>query len=98
MALQIEWTIHAQEDYRQIVDYLQKEWSLKVAAEFINNLEERVQNVSFFPHIGIASVKDHSIRSIIIKHNKLYYRTRAEKIEVLDIFDTRQSLLKNRYD
>jgi plasmid stabilization system protein ParE len=60
MALQIEWTLHALEDYSQIVDYLVKEWSLKVAADFINNLEERVQNLSSFPNIGIASVKDPS--------------------------------------
>ena len=99
MALQIEWTLHAEEDYRQVVDYLLKEWSLKVAADFINNLEERVQNLSSFPHIGIASVKDPSIRSIVItKHNKLYYRTWPEKIEILDIFDTKQSPQKNRYD
>ena len=86
MALQIVWTLHAEEDYRQVVDYLLKEWSLKVAADFINNLEERVQNLSSFPHIGIASVKDPSIRSIVItKHNKLYYRTWPEKIEILAI-------------
>lgn len=65
-------------------DYLLKEWSLKVADDFINNLEERVQNLSLFPHIGIASVKDPSIRSIVVtKHNKLYYRTWPEKIEYL---------------
>ena len=94
MALQIEWTLHALEDYNQVVDYLLKEWSPDVAADFmnnINNVEERVQNLSSFPHIGIASVKDPSIRSIvIIKHNKLYYRIGPEKIEILDIFDTRQ--------
>ena|SRR5258706_2104818 len=99
MALQIEWTLHALEDYRQAVDYLLKEWSLKVADDFINNLEERVQNLSLFPHIGIASIKDPSIRSIVVtKHNKLYYRTWPKKIEILGIFDTRQSPQKNRYD
>ena len=99
MALQIEWTLHAIKDYNQVVDYLLKEWSLEVAADFINNVEERVQNLSSFPHIGIASVKDPSIRSIVTtKHNKLYYRIGSEKIEILDIFDTRQSPKKNRYD
>ena len=86
MALQIEWTVTALEDYRQILDYLQKELSLKIAVDFINNLERRVQHLSSFPHIGIASVKDPSIRSVIItKHTKLYYRTRAEKIELISL-------------
>ena len=95
MALQIEWTLYALEDYNQVVDYLLKEWSLEVA----NNVEQRVQNLSSFPHIGIAPLKDPSIRSIIItKHNKLYYRIGSEKIEILDIFDTRQNPKKNKYD
>jgi len=99
MALQIEWTLYALEDYNQVVDYLLKELSLEVTADFINNVEQRVQNLSSFPHIGIASVKEPSIRSIVItKHNKLYYRIGSEKIEILDIFDTRQSPKKNRYD
>lgn len=99
MALQVEWTLHAIEDYNQVVDYLLKEWSLGVATDFINNVEQRVQNLSSFPYIGIASIKDPSIRSIVItKHNKLYYRIGSEKIEILDIFDTRQSPKKNRYD
>jgi plasmid stabilization system protein ParE len=99
MALKIEWTANALEDYRQVVDYLLKEWPLKVAVDFVNNLENRVDNLSSFPNIGIASLKDPFIRSIVItKHNKLYYRISPDKIEILDIFDTRQSHGKNKYD
>ncbi len=75
MALKIEWTVNALEDYKQVVDYLLKEWSIKIASDFIDTPEKRVYNLSFFPHIGITSLKDPSIRSIVItKHNKLYYR------------------------
>jgi len=99
MALKIGWTANALEDYRQVVDYLLREWTLKVAADFVNILEKRVDNLSSFPNIGIASLKDPSIRSIIItKHNKLYYRISPGKVEILDIFDTRQSPDKNKYD
>ncbi len=99
MALKIEWTVNALEDYKQVVDYLLKEWSVKVATDFINNLEKRVNNLSFFPHIGIASLKDTSIRSIVItNHNKLYYRVSPGKIEILGIFDTRQNPSKNIYE
>ena len=99
MALKIEWTANALEDYQQVVDYLLKEWPLNIAADFVDNLEKRVHNLTSFPNIGIASLKDPSIRSIVItKHNKLYYRTSPDKIEILDIFDTRQSPDKNKYD
>jgi plasmid stabilization system protein ParE len=82
MALKIEWTANALEDYKQVVDYLLKEWSVKTASDFINNLEKRVYNLSFFPDIGIASKKDASIRSIVItKHNKLYYHVSPGKLK-----------------
>ena len=99
MALQIIWTANALEDYRRVVDYLLTAWSLKLASDFITTLEERVETLSSFPNIGIASSKNPGIRSIVItKHNKLYYRNQSDKIEILNIFDTRQDPAKNVYE
>lgn len=99
MALQIVWTNNALEDYRRVIDYLLKEWTLKVASDFITILEERADTLRSFPYVGIASIKNPLIRSIVItKHNKLYYRIQADKIEILNIFDTRQNPNKNTYE
>ena len=99
MALQIEWAPNALEDYEQVVNYLLKEWSIKAATDFINRIEERIYNLSMLPNLGIASVKEPSIRSILItKHNRLYYQVYLSKIVMLDIFDTRQDPQKNKYD
>lgn len=98
MALQIEWTPNALQDYEQVVNYLLKEWSIKAAADFINKIEDRVYNLSLLPNVGIASIKDPSIRSVLItKHNRLYYQTKSGKLIILDIFDTRQNPQKNKY-
>ncbi len=56
MALQIEWTKNAFQDYEQVVNYLLKEWSTKAAADFINKVEDRVYNLSLLPNVGIASI------------------------------------------
>ncbi len=99
MALQVVWTNNAIEDYRRLVDYLLTEWTLKVASDFITILEERIDTLRSFPNVGIASIKHPGIRSIVItKHNKLYYRKNANKIEILNIFDTRQNPSKNIYE
>ena len=99
MALQIEWTPNALQDYEQVINYLLKEWSINTALDFVNRIEERVYNLSLFPNIGVASVKEPSIRSILItKHNRLYYHVISNKIIILDIFDTRQDPQKNKYD
>ncbi len=98
MALQIEWTKNALQDYEQVVNYLLKEWSIKAAADFINKVEDRVYNLSLLPNVGIASIKEPSIRSVLVtKHNMLYYQSRSEKLIILDIFDTRQNPQKNKY-
>ena len=81
-----------------MIDYLLLEWSLPVAEKFAETIDRRIDVLTLFPNIGIASTKDLSIRSIIItKHNKLYYRILTEKIEILNIFDTRQNPQKNLY-
>jgi plasmid stabilization system protein ParE len=98
MALQIEWTPNALQDYEQFVNYLLKEWPINNATEFISLVEERVYNLSLFPNIGIASIKKPSIRSILItKHNRLFYHVHLTKIIILDIFDTRQDPQKNKH-
>ena len=98
MALQIEWTPNALQDYEQVVNYLLKEWSTKAAADFINKVEDRVYNLSLLPNVGIASIKEPSIRSVLItKHNRLYYQTKSGKLIILNIFDTRQNPKKNKY-
>ncbi|MEO6454448.1 MAG: type II toxin-antitoxin system RelE/ParE family toxin [Ginsengibacter sp.] len=46
MALKIEWTKNALADYEQVIDYLLKEWSVKVTADFIDNVETRIYNLT----------------------------------------------------
>ena len=96
MALPVIWTVNAIEDYKLVIDYLLLEWPLPVAEKFVETIEKRIEVLSNFPNIGIPSLKDPSIRSIILtKHNKLYYRVYSDKIEILNIFDTRQDPEKN---
>jgi plasmid stabilization system protein ParE len=99
MALQIRWTENALEDYRHVVEYLIQEWSVGIAKDFVEIVEKRIDTLSVFPNIGIPSIKEPGIRSIILtKHNRLYYRVSTKFIEILDIFDTRQDPAKNKYD
>ena len=98
MALQIEWTPNALQDYEQVINYLLKAWSINAAIDFVNKLEEKIYYISLFPNVGIGSVKEPSIRSILItKHNRVYYQVHLTKILILDIFDTRQDPKKIKY-
>lgn len=99
MALQVIWSFNAEEDYKKVIEYLRDEWSVTVAMNFIEKAESRLESLAIHPLLGIVSEKDKNIRSIVItKHNKLYYQINSNTIEVLNIFDTRQSPDKNQHD
>ncbi len=99
MAFEVTWTTHAIEDYKKVITYLKDEWSVDITLGFIDKVQQRLDRLSVFPFSGIISKKDKSIRSIVlIKHNRLYYRIKDDKIEVLNIFDTRQNPEKNIYE
>jgi plasmid stabilization system protein ParE len=99
MAYEVVWTFNAEEDYRQIIFYLKKEWTESVAFNFINTTEERIERVVLFPLLDFASAKDPSIWSIALtKHNRLYYQFLDSKIYILSIFDTRQHPDKNKFE
>ena len=64
MALPVTWTENAIEDFKSLIDYLLLEWPLPVAEKFIETIEKRIEVLSKFPNIGIASLK----RSFHKKH------------------------------
>jgi plasmid stabilization system protein ParE len=97
MAFEISWTENALKDYENVIGYLIEGWSTKIAEKFIESVENKLQIITIYPFLGIASSKEPSIRSILLsKHNRLYYRISGSVIEILDIFDLRQDPGKNK--
>jgi plasmid stabilization system protein ParE len=97
MAAEIRWSDRATEDFHEVIDYLLNNWSEEIALRFIEIVEYRLHQVSLQPKIGLLSIRDKGVRSVVItKHNKLYYRMLDEQlIEVASIFDTRQKPDRN---
>lgn len=99
MAYEIVWTENAVLDYKTIVEYLLYKWNEKVLDSFEKKLYHKLELIAQEPHIGINSSKFQNVKSVLItKHNRLYYRFLENKIEVLNIFDTRQNPLKNIFE
>lgn len=99
MVFEVVWTDNAKADFYSIIEYLKGEWSLKVAERFVEIFYNKIDLITTFPFVGMASVKDNSIRKILItKHNALYYQVNENTILLLDFFDTRQNPEKNLFD
>jgi len=92
MAYKEAWTPQAHRDYEGIIEYLLKEWSTKVADNFIQDIEKQMDYVKKHPYMFPESAIKAGVRRIVVKEQvALYYRIQSDTIEVLTIFDTRQS-------
>ncbi len=84
-------------DFDNILDYLQKNWGEIVVNEFIYKLERILSLVSQKPTMFRRSSKMNIHQVLITKHNLLFYRIIKNKIELLTLFDTKQNPTKKPF-
>lgn len=99
MPKQVIWSPQSESDLLQILDYLHKNWEVKVAVKFIDIIDEIINQISLNPRQFPVIQKRKKIRKCVItKHNSLYYRERKESIDILRIYDNRQDPHKLRFN
>ena len=83
---------------QKVLTYLEKEWSHKVAVEFLLKIDRRIDLLARQPHVGVLSSKVKNIRGLLItRHNRLYYKIKDNKVIILNMYDTRINPKKNPY-
>jgi plasmid stabilization system protein ParE len=88
----VEWSPKAEADYYAIIDYLLKNWSLREAQHFI----DQVYDIEIILKQGNADFKKASYRNIRIatlsKHNSILYLILSKKrVKLIHIWDNRQN-------
>ncbi len=82
----------------KVLGYLEKEWSAKVAAEFLIKIDRRIELLKKQPYAGSPSEKIKDVRGLLItRHNRLYYKIKNEHVIILNMYDTRMNPKKNPY-
>lgn len=82
----------------KLLVYLEKEWSHKVAADFLLKIDRRIELLTKQPFVGKSSSKIKNVRGLLItRHNKLYYIVKEDKVIILNMYDTRINPKKNPY-
>ena len=83
---------------QKILAYLEKEWSKKVAGEFLLKIDRRLDLISKQPFAGAVSLKIKEVRGLLItRHNKLFYKVKGNTVIILNMYDTRMNPKKNPY-
>ena len=90
MAREIVWTKRANQKFSRIIDYLEKEWGLKVTQNLIRRTFDILHLPSDQPELGTIENGARNIRGFLItKHNRLFNRVTDLEIIELNLFDTR---------
>lgn len=72
------------------LQYLEKEWSEKIARDFLLKIDRRIHQLQKQPYLGAPSEKVTGVRGILVsKHNKLFYKIKGNQVIILNIYDTR---------
>ena len=92
MVKKIVWTKTAQKQFDDIVDYIETEWSEKIAAKFTNRVNDFFGLLQLYPEVGSIEVKKKRIKGFLLtKQVRLFYRIKGQNIILLSFFDTRLS-------
>jgi plasmid stabilization system protein ParE len=88
----IIWAPEAEDDFSNILSYLNDTWEEKVALNFINQVDDVLMQIKKNPfQFPLFSSFRNIHRCVINKQNTIFYRTENQFIFILRLFDTRQN-------
>ena len=95
MAVNISWTKRADNNFDEIIEYLEINWGDQVTKKFITEVYDFLELIAEFPEIGSIENKENNIRGFtLIKQINIFYRISSKKIIILGLFDNRQNPTK----
>jgi plasmid stabilization system protein ParE len=94
---EIRWTNTAANEFEATIDWLLYKFNEKVAASFRDNVWSKIERLSRTPFIGKPSPYLENCRQTIVPpYHLIIYKLYDSHIDVLRVFDGRQSLSKLR--
>ena len=89
--MQVIWSDEAVADYHRNVDYLEKEWSSQVAAEFIEDVEAVIELIKSYP--GLYPLTDYrEIRKAVIrKQVTLFFKIKNKRVHLIRFWNNYQN-------
>ena len=90
MAKRIKWTIQAEQELADILEYwVKRNKSNTFSLKLIDLFEEATKLISTFPDIG-QQTDIENIRQKLVRDYLIFYRIDGEIIHILSIWDPRQ--------
>ena len=75
-----------------LLDYLEFKWSAKTKSNYLEKIYEKFELVSTFPRSCTKSKEFPSLyKCVVTKQSTFFYRIANQKVEIIDLVDTRQN-------
>lgn len=100
MGLIVHWTDFAKGELKNIFEYHKEKVSVKIAQQITQQIVAKANALENFPEMGAVEEflknRPQNFRYIVSTNYKIIYWTNKakERIEVIDVFDTRQNPMK----
>lgn len=100
MELEIYWTDFSKQELKNIFDYYKEKATIKVAKSLVTGIIKDTAKLKKRPNIGqveeLLENDERNFRYLVFKNYKIIYwiNTEMNRIEIFDVFDTRQSPVK----
>ncbi|WP_294287753.1 type II toxin-antitoxin system RelE/ParE family toxin [uncultured Chryseobacterium sp.] len=100
MAIKVFWTNFAKEQLSNIFDYYKTKANQRTARDLVTGIVEKTKTLEFQKEAGqkeeLLLSRKENFRYLIYKNYKIIYwfNTEKNRIEINDIFDTRQNPVK----
>jgi plasmid stabilization system protein ParE len=88
--MQTVWSDDALIDYNQNIDYLLKEWSERVALEFVEDVETTIELIKDFPELYPLTEYLGVRKALVRKQITLFYRIKDNEIHLIRFWNNYQ--------
>lgn len=86
------WSERALADLQNTIDYLTDNWTERELRNFAQRVDRRINLIISNPNLFPATAKRKNLRrSVLTKHNVIYYKVENNLITIIAFFDSRQS-------
>ena len=92
--MNVIWAPQAKQDFWNNIDYLEAEWSEKVAQNFIDKVNTTIKLLKNDNVLFIKTNYKSVYKIVITKHISLYYRIENTNLELLRFWNTFQDTEK----
>lgn len=88
----VVWTNKALADLDSLILYLETHWTNKEITNLIRKLDQRIDLIAHNPKLYALTKSRRNVRrSVLVPQLSIYYRINRNSVEILTLFDNRQS-------